>query len=82
MRAHSNKIDIIRIICAIFVPPLGVFLQTGFSTLLAINIVLTLHKGREKFIPLPLGNGMNFDTSDLSPVKLCLEQQYISQLYY
>jgi uncharacterized membrane protein YqaE (UPF0057 family) len=34
--------DIIRIICAIFFPPLGVFLQTGFSTDLLINVVLTL----------------------------------------
>lgn len=34
--------DIIRIICAIFLPPLGVFLQTGISKQLAINILLTL----------------------------------------
>jgi uncharacterized membrane protein YqaE (UPF0057 family) len=34
--------DIIRIICAIVLPPLGVFLQTGFSAQLAINILLTL----------------------------------------
>ena len=34
--------DLVRIICAIFLPPLGVFLQTGFSTQLAINIILTL----------------------------------------
>ena len=34
--------DIIRIICAIFFPPLGVFLQTGLSSQLLINILLTL----------------------------------------
>ncbi len=34
--------DIVRIICAIFFPPLGVFLQTGISTQLLINILLTL----------------------------------------
>jgi uncharacterized membrane protein YqaE (UPF0057 family) len=34
--------DIVRIICAIFFPPLGVFLQTGISIQLLINILLTL----------------------------------------
>ena len=34
--------DIIRLICAIFLPPLGVFLQTGISKQLFINILLTL----------------------------------------
>jgi uncharacterized membrane protein YqaE (UPF0057 family) len=34
--------DIIRIICAILLPPLGVFLQVGFTTHFWINIVLTL----------------------------------------
>jgi uncharacterized membrane protein YqaE (UPF0057 family) len=34
--------DILRIICAIFVPPVGVFLQTGISTQLLINVFLTL----------------------------------------
>ncbi|MEM8675013.1 MAG: YqaE/Pmp3 family membrane protein [Cyanobacteria bacterium P01_G01_bin.67] len=34
--------DIIRIICAIFLPPLGVFLQTGISQQFFINILLTL----------------------------------------
>jgi uncharacterized membrane protein YqaE (UPF0057 family) len=38
----KKKMDLVRIICAIFLPPLGVFLQTGFSTQLAINILLTL----------------------------------------
>ena len=34
--------DLIRIICAIFLPPLGVFLQTGISKQFLINILLTL----------------------------------------
>jgi len=34
--------DIIRILCAIFFPPLGVFLQVGFGMDFWINILLTL----------------------------------------
>ncbi|MGB3655639.1 MAG: YqaE/Pmp3 family membrane protein [Rivularia sp. (in: cyanobacteria)] len=34
--------DLIRIICAIFLPPLGVFLQVGIGADFWINIVLTL----------------------------------------
>jgi uncharacterized membrane protein YqaE (UPF0057 family) len=34
--------DIIRLICAIILPPLGVFLQTGISKQFFINILLTL----------------------------------------
>lgn len=34
--------DFIRIICAIFIPPLGVFLQVGFGKDFWINILLTL----------------------------------------
>lgn len=34
--------DIIRIICAIILPPLGVFLQVGLGTQFWINILLTL----------------------------------------
>jgi uncharacterized membrane protein YqaE (UPF0057 family) len=34
--------DIVRLICAIFFPPLGVFLQTGLSSELLLNILLTL----------------------------------------
>lgn len=34
--------DIIRIICAILLPPLGVFLQVGLGMHFWINIVLTL----------------------------------------
>lgn len=34
--------DVIRIICAIFIPPLGVFLQVGIGIDFWINILLTL----------------------------------------
>ncbi|EAU40459.1 hypothetical protein FP2506_04501 [Fulvimarina pelagi HTCC2506] len=34
--------DIIRIICAIILPPLGVFLQVGLGKHFWINILLTL----------------------------------------
>ncbi|ODV95444.1 hypothetical protein PACTADRAFT_58243 [Pachysolen tannophilus NRRL Y-2460] len=34
--------DIIKIIVAIFLPPLGVFLEVGFSMVLVLNIILTL----------------------------------------
>ncbi|MDF1692554.1 MAG: YqaE/Pmp3 family membrane protein [Zhongshania sp.] len=34
--------DIIRIIFAIFLPPVGVFLQVGFGKHFWINIILTL----------------------------------------
>ena len=34
--------DIIRIICAIILPPLGVFLQVGIGPQFWINILLTL----------------------------------------
>jgi uncharacterized membrane protein YqaE (UPF0057 family) len=34
--------DLIRIICAIFLPPLGVFLQVGIGADFWINILLTL----------------------------------------
>ncbi len=34
--------DFIRILISILLPPLGVFLQTGLSKSLLINIVLTL----------------------------------------
>jgi uncharacterized membrane protein YqaE (UPF0057 family) len=35
-------VDLIRIICAIFLPPLGVFLQEGLSGEFFLNILLTL----------------------------------------
>lgn len=34
--------DILRLICAIFLPPLGVLLQEGIGIQLLINIILTL----------------------------------------
>ncbi|MBW4447075.1 MAG: YqaE/Pmp3 family membrane protein [Hassallia sp. WJT32-NPBG1] len=34
--------DLVRILCAIFLPPLGVFLQVGIGIDFWINIVLTL----------------------------------------
>ena len=34
--------DILRVIAAIFIPPLGVFLQVGIGAQFWINIVLTL----------------------------------------
>lgn len=44
VRAATREItmDIIRLIAAIFLPPLGVFLQVGIGTDFWINIVLTL----------------------------------------
>ncbi len=38
----EKKLDIIRIICAVFLPPLGVFLQVGIGPQFWINILLTL----------------------------------------
>lgn len=34
--------DLVRIICAIILPPLGVFLQVGIGTQFWVNILLTL----------------------------------------
>ncbi|WP_420392021.1 YqaE/Pmp3 family membrane protein [Acuticoccus sp.] len=34
--------DIVRILCAIFLPPLGVFLQVGIGLQFWLNIILTL----------------------------------------
>jgi uncharacterized membrane protein YqaE (UPF0057 family) len=34
--------DILRLLAAIFIPPLGVFLQVGIGTQFWINILLTL----------------------------------------
>jgi uncharacterized membrane protein YqaE (UPF0057 family) len=34
--------DLVRLICAIFLPPLGVFLQVGIGIDFWINILLTL----------------------------------------
>jgi uncharacterized membrane protein YqaE (UPF0057 family) len=37
-----NEMEIIKIICAIILPPLGVFLQVGLDKHFWINILLTL----------------------------------------
>lgn len=37
-----NKMDLIRIILAILLPPLGVFLQVGLAGAFWLNILLTL----------------------------------------
>ena len=34
--------DVVRILCAIILPPLGVFLQVGIGAQFWINILLTL----------------------------------------
>lgn len=34
--------DVIRVLCAILLPPLGVFLQVGFGLQFWLNILLTL----------------------------------------
>lgn len=34
--------DIVRLICAIFLPPLGVFLQVGIGGAFWLNILLTI----------------------------------------
>lgn len=34
--------DILRLICAVFLPPLGVFLQVGLRTQFWLNVLLTL----------------------------------------
>ncbi len=34
--------DILRVVCSVFVPPLGVLLQVGFGMQLWLNILLTL----------------------------------------
>jgi uncharacterized membrane protein YqaE (UPF0057 family) len=44
--SYSQKVlmsmDVIRIIVAIFIPPLGVFLQVGFGLDFWINLLLTI----------------------------------------
>lgn len=34
--------DIVKVVVAVLLPPLGVFLERGLSTTFAINILLTL----------------------------------------
>ena len=39
---EDKPMDILRIICAIILPPLGVFLQVGIGPQFWINVLLTL----------------------------------------
>lgn len=39
---EGNFMEIVKIICAIILPPLGVFLQVGLGKHFWINIVLTI----------------------------------------
>jgi uncharacterized membrane protein YqaE (UPF0057 family) len=39
---REDEMDIIRLLCAIFLPPLGVFLQVGLGIDFWINVLLTL----------------------------------------
>jgi uncharacterized membrane protein YqaE (UPF0057 family) len=39
---NFDSADIIRLLVAIFIPPLGVFLQVGIGTQFWINLLLTL----------------------------------------
>jgi len=39
---RALKMDLLRILIAILVPPLGVFLQVGFAGAFWLNILLTL----------------------------------------
>lgn len=39
---YACGMDVIRILCAIFLPPLGVFLQVGIGLHFWLNILLTL----------------------------------------
>ncbi len=39
---QAEKMDVVRIILAIFIPPLGVFLEVGLGLQFWLNIVLTL----------------------------------------
>jgi uncharacterized membrane protein YqaE (UPF0057 family) len=41
-RRTATGSDVIRILCAILLPPLGVFLQVGLGLQFWINILLTL----------------------------------------
>lgn len=40
--AEIYQMDIVRIICAILLPPLGVFLQVGLGKDFWINVLLTI----------------------------------------
>ena len=40
--ANESEKDLLRILIAIFIPPLAAFLQVGFSAHFFLNILLTL----------------------------------------
>lgn len=42
LRHRAHPMDVIRILCAIILPPLGVFLQVGLGLHFWLNILLTL----------------------------------------
>ena len=42
LKSSKNPMDLIRIVLAILLPPLGVFLQVGFGGHFWLNILLTL----------------------------------------
>lgn len=42
IKREKNEMDLLRIVLAILLPPLGVFLQVGFGMHFWLNIVLTL----------------------------------------
>lgn len=39
---QGGKMDLLRVVCSIFVPPLGVLLQVGLGIHFWLNILLTL----------------------------------------
>ena len=41
-RAGVEGFDIVRLLCAIFLPPLGVFLEVGLGKHFWLNILLTI----------------------------------------
>ena len=43
--ASEGSLDFVRVICAYFLPPLGVFLQVGLGTHFWINLILTFMGG-------------------------------------
>ncbi len=48
--------DLLRIIIAIILPPLGVFMQVGFSGAFCLNILLTLYGLYSRHHSCSLGN--------------------------
>jgi uncharacterized membrane protein YqaE (UPF0057 family) len=59
--------DIIRIIAAVLLPPLGVFLQVGIGKAFWINIVLTLLGLPAGHRPRDLDHRQAIDRQEMSP---------------